>query len=442
MTSTHPDPGLTRVLVLIPTLGFGGAEMDLARNLPRLDRSRYAVAVCAFLALGPLQQGLLDAGIEVIGPIELKRGRLRSLMSAFAGALPEPIRRAGRRLREGCRHLLRKLPPSVRRPWPYLKAVVTLPGTALDYLRVGAAVAAQIRDRRIDVVHAILPNSYLVGAIAALLSRRRPLIMSRVSLNYYQAKYPVLRAVERTLHRVVDVVICNSMAIQHDLAGEGVAVAKIRLIPNGIDLGDFSGGGEERNAIRERLGISPDALAFSIVANLYTYKGHADLFRALHLARDRLPDNWVLLAPGRDIDGHRPKLEALAAELAIADRVRLLGEYRDIAGVLRAADIHVSASLTEGLPNNVLEAMCMGLPVVATAVGGVAEMVVDGHTGLLVPPAQPERLADALQLLVGDPARRAAMGAAGRERAALFSVEKSARAIEQTYAEVAARRRG
>jgi glycosyltransferase involved in cell wall biosynthesis len=422
-----------RVLVLIPTLEIGGAEMDLVRNLPRLDPNRFKVLVCAFLARGPLAQPLLDARIEVIGPIVPKRSG--SLQGGRVSAL---LRRLLRRRN--------RLPRKLRRSWRYLRRMVSIPEVPpyavaiLAYLRIGAAVSARIRNREIEVVHAVLPNSYVVAGIAKVLARR-PLVMSRVSLNWYQERDALLGVFERrVLHRMVDAVICNSTAIRQELMAEGVAASKIRQISNGIDLHEFSGGEVDRDQARERLGISPSALVLSVVASLQTYKGHADLLRALQLVRDRLPAGWVLLAPGRDVDGNLHRMQRLSEELGLATCARFLGERDDIAAILRAADIHVSASHTEGFPNNILEAMCTGLPVIATAVGGVPEMVVDGVTGLLVPPGDPEAMARALDQLAADPARRAAMGTQGRKRALSFSIERSVNAFAEIYAGCAARR--
>ncbi len=431
----------TRILVLVPTLEVGGAEMDLARNLPRLDRDRFKIVVCAFLRRGVLAQRLLDAGIEVIGPMVPKPGRRR-----FRGLV-----RAARKASALCRRRLPRrfrLPSGAGRSWRYLFGLVPIPslwtfaGSALAYLRIGAAVSAQIRSLEIDVVHAVLPNSYVVGGIATVLARRRPLVMSRVSLNWYQKQDAILRIVERrVLHRMVDAVICNSAAILQELTAEGVAASKIRLIPNGIDLHEFAGVGVDRRQAREQLGIGPDVLVLSMVASLQPYKGHADLLHALQLVRDRLPAGWMLLAPGRDIDSHLGRMQQLSHQLGLSAHVRLLGERDDVAVILRTADIHVSASHTEGLPNNILEAMCTGLPVVASAVGGVPEMVVDGVTGLLVPPQNPEAMARALLALAHDRERRAAMGEAGRNSAASFSINRSTDALARLYTELAAARR-
>jgi glycosyltransferase involved in cell wall biosynthesis len=273
-----------------------------------------------------------------------------------------------------------------------------------------------------------------------MLAGRRPLIMSRVSLNWYQKQSRLFRAVERRiLHRTVDLVICNSAAIAQDLVAEGVPSAAIRLIPNGIDLAMFSAPEMQQGRARDRLGIAKDAMVFSLVANFHSYKGHADLLQALHRVRNRLPPQWMLLAPGRDVGGNFARIRRLCEDLGLCAHVRFLGELNDVAAVLAAADIHVSASHTEGFPNNILEAMCAGLPLVATAVGGVPEMVVDGVTALLVPACDPAAMGSALLALVDDPARRQTMGAAGRDRVVShYAIERSVRALQDSYASVAA----
>jgi len=402
----------TKVLVLIPSLYVGGAEMDLVRNLPRINRSRFKIVVRAFLASGKLAQPLRNAGIEVIGPS-------RPLPSSSIASGPTDQR-------------------FLSLVAPFVRPVVS----ALTYLRLATEVALFVRKRQIDIVHAVLPNSYVIGGIASALTRR-PLVMSRLSMNWYHEQVPLLATVERhMLHRLVDVVVCNSTAIRENLLAEGIAPAKIRLIPNGIDLAAFSSLGIDRMQARDRLGVKQDALVFSLIASFYGYKGHADLLHALRLARDQLPPGWILLAAGRDIDGNLDRMRRLSEELGLASHLRFLGERSDVDVILSAADIHVSASHTEGLPNNVLEAMAASLPVVATAVGGVPDMIINGQTGVLVPAKEPEEMARVLVELARDPERRAFLGEAGRNLVkSSFSLERSVHALEDVYARIAEQRR-
>jgi glycosyltransferase involved in cell wall biosynthesis len=420
-----------RVMVLIPGLDIGGAETDLLRNLPLVDRSRFEIIVCAFLVRGALADALQDAGIEVIGPIQVRRIGIAEWLRQ--GSKWRPLA-AARRL---ARRIARRLPGSVRRTIRKMlligrQSAVPVAG-ALAYLRIAAAVAQQFRERDIDLVHAILPSSYIVGTIACKLAGRQPLIMSRLSLNWYQDR--LFRALESYAHRFVKLAICNSTAIREQLLSEGLPAARIGVIPNGIDVREFSPCAATRQLMRDRLGLAPQALVLTLVANLHRYKGHHDLLQALRLVRDHLPADWALLAAGRDVDGNLRELIELRDRLGLAGHVHFLGERRDVAAILRCGDIHLSASHTEGFPNNVLEAMSVGLPVIATAVGGVAEMVVDGVTAMLVPARNPYEMARALRQLVSEPERRRAMGEAGRARAAaLFSVERSADALQAAYA--------
>jgi glycosyltransferase involved in cell wall biosynthesis len=124
---------------------------------------------------------------------------------------------------------------------------------------------------------------------------------------------------------------------------------------------------------------------------------------------------------------------ALHARLGLGDRVMLLGRRDDAVRVLGACDIFTLASDNEGLPVAVMEALALGLPIVATAVGGVPGAVTDGVEGILVPPKQPGSLADALAALAADPGRRADMGAAARVAAKRFDIDAATRRVEDIY---------
>jgi glycosyltransferase involved in cell wall biosynthesis len=406
-----------KILILIPALEIGGTEMDLVRNLPRLDPTRFKVVVCQLLAWGPLAQRLIDAGIEVVGPNSDEQPNNSALKQALCG-----FARSGR-------HLLEIIPKSAR---PRLASI------ALRYLRFTRTTAHYIDKFDIDVVHAMSPAAYIAGALATSFSRRRPLVMSRGSMNFYQRNTRFFGAAERLLHRRVNLVIGNSEVILQELRAEGVPDRKLVLVYNGIDVAAFSGAMTDRQEARLRLGILRYDLVLTSVAALFPYKGHIDLLNALHYARGQLPTNWVMLVAGRDIEGSLDRLCRFAEDLGLSQHVRFLGEREDVALILSAADIHVSASHTEGFPNNILEAMCAGLPVIATAVGGVPEQVIDGGTGLLVSPADPKALAAALIALSRDSARRMAMGCAARERVVCcYPIERSVASLELIYSRLA-----
>jgi glycosyltransferase involved in cell wall biosynthesis len=160
-----------------------------------------------------------------------------------------------------------------------------------------------------------------------------------------------------------------------------------------------------------------------------------DAFALVHRAQPHAELHVVGDGPGR------AELEARVAALQLGDAVRLLGTSADVPGLLRGAACLVLGSDYEGCPLAVIEAMAAGVPVVATAVGGVPELVEDGRTGLLVPPRRPELLAAALTELLGAPERARALGRAGRERArASLSRERMVGEHERVWAGLARRR--
>jgi glycosyltransferase involved in cell wall biosynthesis len=388
-----------KVLVIIPSLCVGGAETDLVRNLPLVDRSRFEIVVCTFVERGLLAARLIEAGIEVVGPFSYTRGqwfsRLRNLRRYIKRLETEwePKTLFGQWLKKFVFKLVSSTDPIF--------------AFAVGYVVCVRPMAELIRAGKFDVVHTVLPNSYAFGAWANRLAGPKPLIMSRLSLNWHHESDHLMGWLERhVLHPRLDAAICNSAAIARELEAEGITRSKISVIYNGIDSPAYSKQLIARTAARAQLGVGEDVLAFSSVANLFPYKGHADLLRAFHKIAPRLPHAWVLLVAGRDTGGNLARLIELRDELGLASHVRFLGERLDVPVIFSAADIHVSASHAEGLPNNIVEAMCCGLPVVATAVGGVPEPILDGATGLLVPARDVDTLGNALLVLANDSERR------------------------------------
>jgi len=371
-----PSDGKARILVVVPKLTVGGTERQLLAVLPRLDRTAFVVSVLATRGPGSLDAEMRAAGIPVFAGPRLLPGRANA---------------------------------------------------ALGFLRLLWHLAT----RRVDVVHCFLPEAYLLGGVAALLVSRAKRVMSRRSLNLYQSRRPVLSLLEQWLHRRTAAVLGNSRAVVAELSAEGVPARRLGLIYNGIDVARFAAA--DRDQQRARLDLPADALVLSIVATLLPYKSHALLLEALALAKTELPATWRLLLAGRD-EGIGAALHAQAEALGIASHLRWLGESRDVAGLLRASDIALLCSAQEGFPNALLEAMAAGLPTIATAVGGVPEIVEDQITGRLVPPGDPRALAEAIVALAEDPAARQRMGAAGRARArARFSLEACVARYERLY---------
>jgi glycosyltransferase involved in cell wall biosynthesis len=395
--------------------------MDLARTLPLLDRSRFDVVVGAIERRGPLATVLSDAGIDVIGPFSSgppDRSLFNLALWVACGISRFALRVAPRSSSARLLHL------------------------GLKYLRTARRVARHLSAGHFDIVHTVSPSAYIIGALAIGWPKRQSLLMSRVSLAFYQRDARLFGALERLAHRRVDFVTGNARAILLELAAEGIPDRKLGLLRNGIDMAAFTQSMVGRAEARALLGISPDALVFTSIANLFPYKGHEDLLDALHRLLGSLPENWHLLVVGRDVSGNLERLRQQAVRQGLARHVLFLGERRDVPVILSAGDIHVSASHFEGFPNNVMEAMCAGLPVVATAVGGVREQIDDGSTGLLVPPREPTALASALLALARNPDRRKTLGQAGRLRVTeQFPLRATVRALEDAYTSIARARR-
>jgi len=232
--------------------------------------------------------------------------------------------------------------------------------------------------------------------------------------------------------------------VQHPRALARAQIVERAIVPNFVDDGAFD---DLRSGERERmlydLGVPPGSLVVGIVARLRPIKDHESLFRATAALRVRWPTLRVVLVGD---GGSQGDLEARARALGIGDVVHFAGHRSQEPNPHRLFDISVLCSLSEGFPNSVVEAMAAARPVVASDVGGIPDAVVDGETGLLVPPQSPARLADAIDALLRDPARRAAMGAGGQRRAkarfhAASVVPKLEQLYEQSYEQFASRSR-
>jgi len=184
---------------------------------------------------------------------------------------------------------------------------------------------------------------------------------------------------------------------------------------------------------RERFGLTSDMLVMAIVANLIPYKGHADLLEALGLIASQIQRRWVLLVAGRD-DGPGMELKKRAEALGIGSNIRWLGLIDNVNLLWRAADIGVLASHQEGLPNSLLEAMAVGVPMVATRVGGVSDIATDGKECLLVAPRDPIGMASALLRLAQSEKLRSQLALAATTRVrACFALHTCVERYKRLY---------
>jgi glycosyltransferase involved in cell wall biosynthesis len=372
------------VLIVIGGLSVGGAERHVSSVTRALARTGWSIGVYSLAGEGALQAEISAAGVRVIQP-PVNQGSFGRL-------------------------------PIFRPLWTFIIAI------HLIY----TMLKTQPR-----IVHFFLPAAYMIGAVAAWIARIPIRIMSRRSLNNYQQGYPAARWLESKLHRTMDAILGNSMAVVRQLRDdEGVPESKLGLIYNGIEAVQAS---HDRSAVRSSLMIDDRTLVFVIVANLIPYKGHLDLLEAFSLANDRIGQPWRLLIVGRD-DGIGSELGAAAGRLNIDGNVSFLGLRSDAASLMSASDVGLLSSHQEGFSNTILEGMAAGLPMIVTNVGGNAEAVADGETGLVVPPHDPAAFADAIVRVARDPALRDRYGAAGRERVgALFSSDTCVTKYQALY---------
>jgi len=231
--------------------------------------------------------------------------------------------------------------------------------------------------------------------------------------------------------------VSNSQAAIDFLTAHGYDRRKFWLIHNGIDIKPFYRRSEvEKEAIKSEYNLSLDKSIITCVANLRSPKGHEYLIRALYELKGKSPDFLALLVGDGPLHG---KLEELVRDLGLKEQVRFLGsrDREEIPEILAITDIFLLPSLWEGLPTAIIEAMAAGCPVVATAVAGTPEVVIDGETGFLVPPQDPVALARKIKLLLQDQPLREKMCLAGTKRAREhFSLEKMVREYETLYREL------
>jgi glycosyltransferase involved in cell wall biosynthesis len=208
-----------------------------------------------------------------------------------------------------------------------------------------------------------------------------------------------------------------------------------QVVLQGIEVERVRAQRAERGAVRAELRLEPDALVVGTVANLRAQKAYPDLLKAALEVVERLPEVRFLAVGQGPLEG---EIHALHARLGLGDRLLLLGHRPDAVRVMAACDVFVLASLYEGLGVAVMEALALGLPVVATAVGGVPEVVEHGREGLLVPPGRPRELAAALVMLLTDAGRRQRMADAAARRGAELSIDAAVRRTEAVYHELTA----
>ena len=372
---TVPDPPV-RALWLIKGLGPGGAEQLLVQQATVRHRDRLAVDVAY----------LLPHKDHLVGDLE----------AAGVGVL--------------CLDGRRDLDPR----WVLRLRALLLDG---DY----------------DVVHVHAP---LVAAVVRLVLRtipaaRRPALVS-TEHNRWPRHHPATRWANAATLPFDDATFAVSADVVSTMPSR--LAARTEVLVHGVDLEGVRRRAGDRADARRALGVADDDVVVAIVANLRAAKAYDVWVAAAASACRREPRlRFVSVGQGPMAD----EIAQLATATGLGDRLQLLGYRDDAPTVLRAADVFTLTSQHEGLPVALMEALALGLPVVATRAGGIPQAVDDGVEAVLVPVGDVAALADAYVSLANDPARRSAMGAAAQARASAYDIRRAAAVLEDRYRSLA-----
>jgi L-malate glycosyltransferase len=284
----------------------------------------------------------------------------------------------------------------------------------------GAQVSRAARRERADVLHA---NSIRAGIVLGL--ARAPRVAKVVHVRDCLPPGALTSATMRLLAATASTIVANS----HYTACSVLAAAPsatVEVVHNAVDLTRFDPSRIDRAAARDRLeGVGAGRLLLGVVAQLSPWKGQDTAIEALSLAHRQGIDAHLLLIGSAkflarstryDNEEYLRRMRQLARSAGIEDRISWLGEREDVPELIRALDVLLLPSWEEPFGRAVIEAMALEVPVLATDVGGPAEILTEGREGLLIPPRQPRAWADAIRSLAEDPRRRAQMGHAGRRR--------------------------
>lgn len=286
-------------------------------------------------------------------------------------------------------------------------------------------------NRPVEVVHAHSPL-VATGARLALLTlprARRPKLVVTLH-NMWRSHHLAVRLLDRLTYRVDDARLAVSDAVRRSLPGR--ASQKAITLIHGIDVEGIRAAAD-RAGVRAELGVDDDEILVGTVANLRPTKGYPDLLAAARRVTERREGiSFVAVGQGPQ----RAALEEQHRKSRMGDRFRFLGYRADAPRIMSGFDIFCMSSRHEGLPVAIMEALVLGVPVVATDVGGIGEMVTQGREGLLVPVGNPDLLARAVLALAEDPERRRACAEAAAHRGSQLDAASAAATVEAHYLRV------
>jgi glycosyltransferase involved in cell wall biosynthesis len=301
-------------------------------------------------------------------------------------------------------------------------------GSALELARL-------MREHQIEIVHAHVARDYTLAALAVRQWPQAKLVITRHVLFRLNRLHSITF---RHVHRVIAV----SHAVGRALIAQKIFPAcKIKVIPNGINFRRFDASleGFDREAFRRRMNIPQGSFLIGTVGEIKRQKGHEEFLRAAAIiTRGKTSAHFIIAGADSTRTGeHRAALERIISELGLTNRVHFTGWLDEVAPLMGALDVYVSASRTESFGLAIVEAMAAGLPVVATATEGALEIIDDAETGVIVPVGDYEALAAGVLHLLKDEDERARLGASASARAReRFDFKRMVDATEKVYLEV------
>lgn len=271
-----------------------------------------------------------------------------------------------------------------------------------------------LKKERYDILNTLLFHASVIGICIGKIAKVPYIIESRQYADFmYKYNFKLKQIIDRMVSQKVDhIIACSNAAKEIITNHERVDTRKITVIYNGTSINKFKLQSiKQREQIRKTLGIE-DKIVLSFTARLRPAKGHKYLLEAISIIKNQYP-RVVLLLIGDGV--LRYELDTLTRQLNIESNVRFLGQRTDIPDLLSVTDIYVHSSVEEGFGIAIIEAMAAGLPVVATNVGGIPEIITNNINGILVPSENPQAFVDSISYLIEHPKNRKILAEKGKQ---------------------------
>jgi glycosyltransferase involved in cell wall biosynthesis len=310
----------------------------------------------------------------------------------------------------------------------YLRRKKLDPFVLFDFIKI-------IRDEKIQLIHLHGYGSQIFGRLAGIITGV-PTIIHGHGIDYFPSWYQGM--LDRFLAKFTAQAIAVSESVKEDyVRRRKIHAGKVIVMPNGIPLEEFKPLPRTKyREIKNRFGLEPDHSVVGTVTRLREEKGNRYLLEAAVEVLKVLPKTYFLLVGGGPL---LAELKCLASQLRVEQKVIFAGFCQNIPAVLSIFDVKVMASLNEGLPLALLEAMAVGKPIVATNIGGIREILRDGETGLLVPPRNPQAMADKIIYLLQHEEERARLGSAAYQESRKYGLDTYLKDLERVYEEASAK---